>query len=98
MKTAYIIILFLIILSSCRSKYEALLINYNKTRERISKITEERKELQKQIPKLSDSISRLLIANSAWKRYYEQGEEVKNFKLEFYNEIINGKQEVNNNK
>jgi peptidoglycan hydrolase CwlO-like protein len=98
MKKAFVVMLSLIVLASCRSKYEALMVSYTKTQARISKITDERKKLQKEIPKLTDSINRLLVVNHIWKKYFKQSEEIKNYKLEFYNDITNGKQSVNNTK
>jgi hypothetical protein len=72
------------------------MVTYNKTQARISKSVEERKKLQKELPKLTDSISSLLVYNRVWKKYYLENEEVKNLKMEFYKEISNGKQSANN--
>lgn len=96
MKKAVIAILIIFSFASCRAKYEALMLKYNKTQERISKTTKERKKLQSQFSSLSDSINNLLIYNRVWKRYYEQTEEIKNLKLDFYEDVTNNNQSAIN--
>lgn len=86
MRFSSVIVILLLMMTSCRMKYEKLLVMYERKKDRMDKAINERKLLDEEIPALNDSIIRLKYFNGVWKKYYLQSEEIKNLKILFYKE------------
>ncbi|MEI6851913.1 MAG: hypothetical protein WCL06_03685 [Bacteroidota bacterium] len=77
------ILIFIILLSSCKTKYEELLSRYNTTLNRKKELIKERKILENKIIAANDSVKALLPEYYFWKRYTAESAEIAGLKSDF---------------
>ena len=83
MRNLIVILISLLLLSSCKAKYEELLSRYNTTKNKKKEAINSRKTFENKIIAANDSIQALLPEFQFWKRYSAESAEIALLKSDF---------------
>ena len=75
----------MLLLSSCKAKYEALLVKYNTTQEKKRNAIKDTKVCEKKIAADKEKLKQLKPELEFWKRYAAESTQIVNYKKRFIN-------------
>jgi hypothetical protein len=78
----------LLLLSSCKAKYEELLGRYNTTLDKKKETIKDHKHYENKIRAANDSIHTLLPEYLFWQRYRAESEEIARLKTGFIKNVL----------